>query len=69
MSKEADRKAANDWADRASKLLDIALKAVRDGDADAALLALKEGSESGARVLKQRTGVIALPDLTQEKKS
>lgn len=60
---------ADEAADKIMDLLDIGLKAMRAGDGDVALMAVKEGLKV-AKTLPQKdgtVGVITLPDRSSEK--
>lgn len=54
----------NEIADRLMALLDVATEAVRKGDGDVALMAVKEAAES-ANGFSRRPDVICLPDLSK----
>ena len=63
----AERKlTADEEIDRLMQLLDVGIKAVRAGDGDAALMAVKEAHESAKRLPMKP---IVLPDRSNERLS
>lgn len=58
-------KSADDEVNRIMGLLDIGIKAVRAGDGDAALMAVKAAHDSALR-LPQKPGLFCLPDKSSE---